>query len=260
MLRSRVFPVLLLDDGGLVKTTKFQKPKYVGDPLNAVRIFNEKRADELTILDIGASRDNCEPNYKLIEKIAKECRMPLCYGGGITTKEQARKIVSLGVEKVSVSSSAMNNPMILGEISLALGAQSVVCTLNLKKLFFRGYSVFNYKTGKRIDTQLEEYIRRLNDIGIGELVINNIDKDGTQTGFDRELIDLVLRIAQMPITFVGGASSKEEILKITSLYPTIGLGVGSLFVFKGKYKAVLINYFPQSERKLDGHLISTSKM
>ena len=251
MLRPRIIPVLLIHNKGLVKTVKFsvEKGKYVGDPINAVKIFNEKEADELMIIDIDATVENKEPNYSLIEKIANESRMPLCYGGGIKTNKQAQKILSLGVEKISISYSAINNPDLIYEIANDVGNQSVVVTIDVKKKLFGGYDIYTHNAIKKHKISLKEYIIQIQELGCGEIVINSIDNDGIMKGYDMKLVEFVKPLVKVPLTILGGMGSLEDIKQITNKFGIIGCGVGSFFVFKGKYKAVLINYPSWQERE-----------
>lgn len=250
MLRPRIIPCLLVHNKGLVKTTKFRDPKYVGDPINAVKIYNEKEVDELMVLDIDASKERRGPDFTLIRNLAVECRMPFCYGGGVTTVEEAKKIINLGAEKVAVSTSALEDPSILDKIGKAIGVQSVVVILDVKKRkLFGGYDIY-FKNGKEKSKQeLKEFILKIEEIGIGELVINSIDNDGVMQGYDLKLASYVREISQSPITFVGGAGKLEDIKELISRFKIIGAAAGSLFVFKGKYKAVLINYPNQKEKE-----------
>lgn len=242
MLRSRVIPCLLVHNKGLVKTEKFKSPKYVGDPINAVKIFNEKEVDELIVLDIDASVNNSEPDYKMIENLANESRMPLCYGGGVKTPEQAQRIIKLGVEKVALSSEAVINPQVLKDISVKVGAQSVVVILDVKKSLFGTYDIFINNGKKKSKVKLFDFIKTIEDIGIGELVINSIDNDGVMKGYDIALAEKVRQISNLPLTILGGAGNTEDILELIEKFKIIGAAAGSLFVFKGVYKAVLINY------------------
>lgn len=251
MLRSRVIPCLLIHKKGLVKTVNFKNPKYVGDPINAVKIFNEKEVDELIVLDIDASVENREPNFEMIKNLATECRMPFCYGGGITTVEQAKKIIELGAEKIAISSSAIKNLSLIREIGEEVGVQSVVVVLDLKKrafLFGGGYDIYIKNGKEKVNVQLKDFIDQINEIGIGELIINSIDDDGLMHGYNNDLISLIRNWTNFPITVLGGAGSLEDIKNIIKKYKIIGVAAGSLFVFKGKYKAVLINY-PNREEK-----------
>ena len=250
MLRSRITPCLLVHKKGLVKTTHFKDPKYVGDPLNAVKIFNEKEVDELIVLDIDATVEQRGPDFELIENLAIECRMPFCYGGGVTTVEQAKKIISLGAEKVALSSAAVHNTKILKEIGEAVGIQSVVVVLDIKKKkLFGGYEIVTHNGKKVTGLKLNDFLKELSEIGIGELVINSVDNDGKMEGFDFKLFDLIRDQTEMPMTILGGAGKLEDVKEAIGRYKTIGVSAGSLFVFKGKYRAVLINYPNLEERK-----------
>ena len=250
MLRPRIIPCLLVKDKGLVKTVKFKDPKYVGDPINAVRIFNEKEVDELMVLDIDASAENREPDYKMIENLATECRMPLCYGGGVKTVEQAQRIFSLGVEKIALSSAAVEDISIVKEIAEVVGAQSVIVVIDVKKKVFGGYEVIIYNGSKKTGKDPVKYAKELQEAGAGELVINSIDNDGVMKGFDFEIIDKIRQVITIPMTVLGGAGSLEDIGAVINKYKIIGVAAGSLFVFKGIYKAVLINYPSKQEKSL----------
>jgi cyclase len=252
MLRSRIIPCLLVHKKGLVKTVNFKNPKYVGDPINAVKIFNEKEVDELIVLDIDATVENRSPNYELIKNLATECRMPFCYGGGITTVEQAKKIIELGAEKIAISSSAINNPDLIKAIGNAVGVQSVVVVIDVRKkniLAGGGYEIFTNNGKNNAKVKLKDFINQLNEIGVGEIVINSIENDGCMKGYDLTLISMIRDLTNFPITALGGAGTLEDIKNLISKFKIIGVSAGSLFVFKGKYKAVLINY-PNREEKL----------
>src|SRR3979490_1627609 len=185
MLRPRIIPCLLIQDGGLVKTTRFKEPKYVGDPINAVKIFNEKEADELIVLDIDASVKGVEPNYKQIAHLAVECRMPLCYGGGIRTAEQAKKIISLGVEKVAISAAAMNDPLLVTRIAEEIGRQSVVVVLDYKqRLLSKNQDVWTHNGTRNTKRNVLDVALEMERLGAGEIVINSIDNDGRMKGYD----------------------------------------------------------------------------
>ena len=241
MLRPRIIPCLLIKDGGLVKTVGFDNPKYLGDPINAVKIFNEKQVDELIILDIDATVKNQEPDMEMISNLASECRMPICYGGGIKNVKQIRQIIALGVEKISISSAAIQNPDIVSEASEYVGNQSIVLTLDVKKVN-EEYQVFTHNGSKMTGLNLIEIIRKYQNLGVGEIVINSISYDGTMNGYDFVLIDYIKDGVNIPLTILGGAGSHDDIGMLISKYGLIGASAGSLFVFKGAYKAVLINY------------------
>jgi len=248
MLYPRIIPCLLVRDKGLVKTVKFKDPKYVGDPINAVKIFNEKESDELMVLDIGATAEGREPDYQMIENIAAECRMPLCYGGGIKTAEQAQKIFNLGVEKIALSSVAIENIQLIKEISDQVGTQSVVVVLDVKKKRFGGYNVYIKNGTQKTKIDLLSFIQELQELGIGELVINSIDNDGCMCGYDMALIKSVKAIVKTPLTALGGAGSLHDFGSVIKEHGIIGISAGSFFVFKGKYRAVLISYPTLKER------------
>lgn len=249
MLAPRIIPCLLVHNKGLVKTVKFKDAKYVGDPINAVKIFNEKEADELMVLDIDATVQNREPDYKMIENLATECRMPLCYGGGIKTVEQATRIFNLGVEKIALSSSAIENFQLVADIAKEVGNQSVVVVIDVKKKMFGGYDVYTHNGTKKTKVDLEKFIIDLQSCGVGEVVINSIDNDGVMKGYDLSLIEKIKPLINVPITVLGGAGSLDDIEKLIEKFGIIGCSAGSLFVFKGKYKAVLINYPKQEEKQ-----------
>ena len=249
MLAPRIIPCLLLSDGGLVKTQKFTSKKYVGDPINAIRIFNEKECDELMVLDIDATINNVEPNYAKIKKYAAECRMPLCYGGGIKTVEQARAIIALGVEKIALSSGVLEDLSLIASLASELGSQSVVVVLDVKRDFLGRYKVFTHNGGQATGLDLLPLISKVQEYGAGEIVINSIDRDGMSQGYDFKLARTVKSQVFVPLTFLGGAGSLNHIEKLISENGIIGCAAGSLFVFKGIYRAVLISYPDQIRRQ-----------
>lgn len=253
MLRPRIIPCLLVHQGGLVKTKGFNEPKYVGDPINAVRIFNEKESDELMVLDIDATVNKVAPDFNLIAKLAAECRMPLCYGGGVTTAEQAARIVDMGVEKVAISAAAIANPSLVAQMAAAVGSQSVVAVLDIRKrtgLFAKGYELctHNGKIAHKLDPFA--FAKQLQDAGAGEIVINSIDRDGLMQGYDLGLATQFKQTLKVPVTFLGGAGSLDHMGDLISALGVVGAAAGSLFVFKGKYRAVLINY-PTPQQKIE---------
>ncbi len=251
MLLPRIIPFLLLKNGGLVKTINFRDPKYVGDPLNAVKIFNEKHVDEIVILDIEASKNNKNPDFNLIKKLARECRMPLCYGGGIKNIQEIEKIINLGVEKVALSSILSKDKTLINEAVKRFGSQSIVAVLDFKKSsFFNKYNIFIKNGTIKCNLEPIKFIKEIVNMGIGEIVINSIDCDGARAGYDMRLINLIKsQIPGIPITFVGGAGSLKDIGLLFKNFKYVGAGAGSIFVFKGKYRAVLINYPSSKEKK-----------
>ena len=248
MLRPRIIPCLLIKNNGLVKTFNFSQEKYIGDPINAVKIFNEKLVDELMIIDIDATVKKLDPNYELIRKIAAESQMPISYTGGIKSVEQVKKIIGYGVEKVGISSSAISNPDLILNASKEVGSQSIVIVLDVKKKFLGGYSIYTHN-GK-IDTghKFENLVKNFVEKGVGEFVINSIDNDGKMMGYDLNIIRLIRNLVPVPITLIGGAGSIDHIKKLFNEFNLVGAGVGSMFVFQGKYKAVLINYPTKDEK------------
>lgn len=251
MLRPRIIPCLLVHKKGLVKTEEFKQSKYIGDPINAVKIFNEKEVDELIVLDIDATIEKRGPNFEMIKNLAVECRMPFCYGGGVTSVEEAKKIVQLGAEKVAISSAAINKSKLLTEIGKVIGIQSVVVVLDYKKKgFFGKQEIYTHNGKKSTGLDLLEYVKELDEIGVGEIVLNSIERDGKMKGYDISTIEKVRKIFNGPITVLGGAGSLEDIKRLTDKFKIIGAAAGSLFVFKGKYKAVLINYPSFNEKKM----------
>ena len=261
MLRPRIIPCLLVHQGGLVKTQSFANARYIGDPINAVKIFNEKEADELMVVDIDATVNSASPNFDLIEKLAAECRMPLCYGGGITTADQAARIIDLGVEKVAVSAAAILTPSLLTEMAKAVGSQSVVAVIDIRKkpgIFAKGYQVCTHNGKKVHDMDPIALAETLQAAGAGEIVINSIDRDGKMQGYDLDYMAQIKRSLKIPMTVLGGAGSLEHVEQLIDRLGLVGAAAGSLFVFKGKLRAVLINY-PSPAQKIQlcqGSLLS----
>ena len=238
---NRLVPCLLLQDGGLVKTIQFRSPRYVGDPINAIRIFNEKAVDELLIYDIQASRTGVHPKYELLARIAGECFMPLCYGGGISSLVQARKIVALGVEKLSINSGAIDRPAFISELSAELGASSVVVTIDVKH-DWRGRRRV-YHPGRRRLTRLDpiDFAQMAVENGAGEILVNDVDRDGCYVGYDLQLVRDVSQAVPVPVIACGGASSLMD-MRAAVEAGAQAAAAGSIFVFYGPHKAVLINY------------------
>jgi len=250
MLRSRLIPCLLVQNGGLVKTVNFANHKYVGDPINAVRIFNEKEVDELVVLDIDATIKRDEPDYQLISHLASECRMPLCYGGGVQTVTQIEKIISLGVEKVAVSSAVIENPKLISDAAIRVGSQSLVVVIDVRKtgLLCR-HEVVTHNGSRRTGLNPVEFASYMAELGAGEIVINSVDRDGEMKGYDLDLVEQVRQKINLPLTVLGGAGSLDDFRELVDRFGLIGAAAGSLFVFKGKYRAVLINYPNRVEKE-----------
>lgn len=241
MLRPRIIPCLLVHDRGLVKTRRFSEPTYVGDPVNAVRIFNEKEVDELFVADIDATVRGAEPDYALIASLAAECRMPLAYAGGVRTAEQVERIIKLGVEKVALGAAAVLTPELVTAAAARVGGQSIAVIADVRKAGER-YEVFTHNGARATGRTVEELAAWAEQAGAGEVIVNNIDRDGMMTGYDLDLVARCRRAMGLPMTVLGGAGSLDDIARLIARFPIIGAAAGSLFVFKGKYRAVLINY------------------
>jgi len=243
----RVIPVLLLKNSGLVKTVQFKNPVYVGDPINAVKIFNDKEVDELIFLDITAGITKKGPPLKLIADIAGECFMPLCYGGGIKNIEQIREILNLGVEKVSINTHAAKNSGFIREASEKFGSSTIVVSIDVKKNFFGKYEVFS-DSGKT-KTDPVKFAVEMNKCGAGELLLNSIDRDGTMNGYDLELLKKVSSEVDIPVVACGGAGNLQHFKSAIQLGGASAVAAGSMFVFHGPHKGVLISYPSQEELK-----------
>lgn len=241
MLAHRVIPTLLLQDGGLVKTCRFGNPKYVGDPINAIRIFNDKEVDELIVIDITASRNKREPDYGLIEEFAGECFMPLAYGGGIRTVEQAARILSLGVEKICVQSAALEGTNLVRELADRFGSQSVVVSVDVKRNWRSRPQLYRSKDRHCMREGWTEFAQRMVREGAGEILLNAVDRDGTLSGPDYDLIRTAARCLTVPLVALGGVSSLKEI-KLAVEAGASAVAAGAFFVFHGPHRAVLITY------------------
>lgn len=242
----RVIPVLLLKNVGLVKTQKFKDPKYVGDPINAVKIFNEKEVDELIFLDITASIEKKKPNLKLLNEIATECFMPLCYGGGIKSIDDIKSIINAGVEKVALNSIAVESPDFVKKAADVFGSSTIVVSLDLKKNFWGKKNIYTYSGTKNTGIDPVKFAVEMQKNGAGELLINSIDKDGTMNGYDYELIRQISKEVDIPVIACGGAGNLQH-LKQAYDAGASALAAGSMFVFHGPHRAVLINYPSQKE-------------
>jgi len=247
-MRARLIPVLTMLNGQLYKTTKFKNPVYVGDPLNAVRIFNESEADELCLLDMGATGSG-SINFELIAKVAYECQMPLTYGGGLGSLEASLRAISLGVEKICFGSLAVTDPALIYDVSHRIGAQSVAVVLDVFRDSSGTYKLSTQSNTVQSDVSLEDWLLGFDIKAIGDLLINNVDRDGTGAGFDLDLVRSIKQLVGIPITFIGGAGSLDDCRKVVEMFEYVGLGIGSLFCFKGKFRAVLINYPDKAGRE-----------
>jgi cyclase len=240
--RPRVIPVLTILNSNLVKTVKFKNPIYLGDPINAVKIFNEKKVDELCILDIGASKNKTSINYNLLQSIAAQAFMPLSYGGGIRCISEIKSLFKLGFEKVILNSSVASNPSLIEEASKFAGNQSIVLGVDVKKSIAGKYTVYTHSGRSKISQSIEDYIKNRVNKGIGEVFINSIDNEGKMNGYDLNLIRKVTELVDVPVVACGGAGHIQDIRLVLEEGKANAAAAGSLFVYYGKNKAVLINF------------------
>jgi imidazole glycerol-phosphate synthase subunit HisF len=244
MLRPRIIPCLLLQNGSLVKTVGFKNPKYIGDPINAVRIFNEKYADELMVLDIKAGNKKEGLDWDILSKLAAECNMPLCYGGGIKTLEEAKRLISLGIEKLTIGSAAISNIELISSIASEFGSQSISVVVDVRRGIKSGgqYEIYTNNGSDYHNLCFESYLELLDKSGAGEIIINSIDLDGMMTGYDFDLMHIARRTINCQLTALGGAGSLQDLIDLYAEFGLVGAAAGSIFIYKGPYKAVLINY------------------
>lgn len=248
MRRLRVIPALLLQRGGLVKSVNFADHKYVGDPINAVKIFNDKEVDEIVILDISATAEKRPPNIQQIREIASEAFMPLAYGGGITKLDEIRELIKAGVEKVVLNTAAFADPALVQAGAKYVGGQSIVVSMDVKKNIWGKYRVYVQNGSKNTDYDPVTYARKMEEMGAGELLLNAIHKDGTFGGYDTELIRLVSSNTSIPVVAIGGAARVQDFLPAVESGAS-AVSAGSMFVFQGPHRAVLISYPTQQELK-----------
>jgi cyclase len=249
MLKRRTIPCLLLKDKGLVKTIKFKNPKYIGDPINAVKIFNDKEVDELIFLDITATIEKRNPQFDLIKDIARECFMPFAYGGGIRNIDDARKMLKLGAEKIVINTYALENPEFIKKASAIFGSQSVVVSIDVKKNWLGKPLIYSHSGTKNTNIDPLEFVRKVEKKGAGELFINSIDKDGTMHGYDLNLIKNISETVDIPVIVCGGAGKLPDFRDAIEMGGASAVAAGSMFVFHGPHRAVLINYPSQEEIK-----------
>jgi cyclase len=255
MLRSRVIPCLLLKDQGLVKTVKYKNPKYIGDPINAIRIFNDKAVDELMLLDITATVEGRGPSFDVIESVASECFMPLAYGGGIRHLEDIRRVLAMGVEKVVLNTLAQDLEFV-SEAAREFGSQAIVVSIDVKKKLFGGYEVVTSRATKKTGLDPVSFAKSLEQSGAGEVLLSLVDLDGTQQGYDVGLIAQVADAVGIPVIAIGGAGKIEDFELVIRSTKASAVAAGSMFVFKGVHRAVLISFPTQEQlinvRKVDG--------
>lgn len=240
-LQPRIIPVLLLHKGGLYKTKQFKKPSYVGDPINAVRIFNEKQVDELMILDIDCSVNNSAPNYELIEEIASEAFMPVAYGGGVNSLEVAKKLFGLGIEKVVLNTVLQHDTQIIKEIGDIYGAQAVVACIDFKKNLFGKTNVYFKSGSTKADQNIPQLAKLYEAAGAGELLLNDIDREGTYSGYNQSLLKEIVNTVQIPVDISGGASQVSDFAEAAQNGAS-GMAAGSMFIYQRPHNAVLISY------------------
>ncbi|WP_369722514.1 AglZ/HisF2 family acetamidino modification protein [Bradyrhizobium sp. LLZ17] len=247
MLKTRVIPALLLRGAGLVKTTAFKSPVYVGDPINAIRIFNEKEVDELVLLDIAASRTGRGPAFSTIESIASECFMPVAYGGGISSVEQVRRILGLGVEKVVINAAALADPQIVRATADEFGSQAIVVSIDVKRKLLGRYEVYGDSGTRSTGHEPAAYARMMADLGAGEILLTAIDRDGTMKGYDIELVSKVASAVSIPVIASGGAGTIADFGVASKHGGAAAVAAGAMFVFHGPHRAVLITYPSHAE-------------
>lgn len=249
MLKTRVMPCLLVQDGRLVKSIQFKKLNYIGDPVNAIKIYNEKEVDELIIADITATIDNRPPPFELIEEITSECFMPMAYSGAIRSIDDIRTIFKLGVEKVAVNSYAYENPAFVSEAARIFGNQSIIASIDVKKTMFGGYKVFTRHGTKNTGEDPVAYAKKMEELGAGEILLNSIDRDGMMDGYDCELVRMVTDAVNIPVIALGGAGEYADIAKVVQEGKASAVAAGSLFIYQGRIRSVLINFPLQEELK-----------
>ena len=262
MIRPRIIPCLLLRDRGFYKTVRFKNPKYLGDPINILRIFNEKEVDEITILDIGATLNGREPNFEFLKELASECFMPLAYGGGVQRLEQIVRLLELGIEKVVLNTAAIGDPALIEKAASLVGSQSIVVSIDVKKNLFGRHEVVTSGARQRTGLLAEKWATEVERRGAGEILLNAVDRDGMMDGYDLKLVRAVSNAVSIPVVACGGAGSVEHIREVLTEGAASAAAAGSFFVYTGPYRAVLINvpardelqnqvfsYLPQSARR-----------
>ena len=238
---TRVIPVLLLKNNGLVKTVNFKNSKYIGDPINALKIFNTKEVDELVILDIMATKNKREPDYKFIKEIVSEAFMPIGYGGGVSKLEHICKLFKLGVDKVIINSAAILEPDLINKASEIYGNQSIIVSVDVKKDIWGQYKLYSHPNNKKTKLDLFQFIKKIESLGAGEIIINSVDNDGVMNGYDTNLVESVSKSVKIPVIALGGAGSIND-LKSAVMHGASAVAAGSFFIFQGIHRAVLISY------------------
>ena len=248
MLRKRIIPILQLNNDELIKSKKFKSHQYVGDPINAVRIFNEIQVDEIILLDVFNSKKNTDLNYKIIKDIADECRMPFTYGGGIKNLNQVENLFSLGVEKICLNTSILHDYEIIKKLSKVYGSQSIIISIDIYTNSSGEKKLYNWSENKVLDKNINDHILKSIESGAGEILINDVDKEGTLEGFDFDILKFINKNINVPIIVNGGVNSYKQIKEILKNDNVDAVGVGALFIYYGPFNAVLISYMPEDER------------
>lgn len=247
-MRTRIIPLLLLKNQGIYKTRKFKDETYIGDPINAVRIFNEKQVDELGFLDIGAARKRSEPNFEVLRDIASECCMPLSYGGGISSSDMVRELIAIGIEKIVLNSAAWTDPSLVPKLSERFGSSTIVGSIDVKKNWRGREQVMIHGGTEKIDIDPVSWAKELESRGVGEIIINSIDRDGEMVGYDLDLVRRVATAVSVPVIAAGGAASVADLRSAINECGATAAAAGAMFVFQGKHRAVLITYPTEQER------------
>ena len=247
MVIPRIIPILTFIEGKLVKTVKFKKPNYIGDPINAIKLFNELEVDELVFLDIRATKNNTPINFELIKDITSECFMPVAYGGGIRTIEEIEKLFAMGVEKIILNSVAFTKPELIEKAAEKFGSQSILVAIDIKKGIFGKYKIFIEGGTRQVKKDVIECVNFFEKAGVGEIIINSIDNDGMMQGYDLELIKTVTTHATVPVVAVGGAGHLNDFVDAIEIGGASAVGAGSMFVYHGRERGILINYPSREE-------------
>lgn len=247
-MRARLIPILLLKGAGLYKTRKFKNEVYIGDPINAVRIFNEKEVDELAFLDISCARDGKEPNFEVLRDIASECFMPLAYGGGVNSGEMVSTLLTIGIEKIVINSAAWTNPALIPELAERFGSSTLVGSIDVRKGWLGKEQVYIHGGQEKISMGPEDWARELERRGVGELLVNSIDRDGEMTGYDLNLVERIAKSVSVPVVAAGGAAKVDDLRAAIKTAGASAAAAGAMFVFQGKHRAVLITYPAAADR------------
>lgn len=247
MLRVRVIPILSLRRRGLVKTVRFRRPKYVGDPINVVRIFNQKEVDEIILTEIVAAKEGRGPDFELLEQLASEAFMPICYGGGVRSVSDAKRILRLGMEKIALNSASLERPELVRELADSLGSQCVVASVDIRRTWRGIYEVHSHSRRAVPERDPLRWTERLIRMGAGEILVNAVDRDGTMRGSDVELLTRFRGRFDVPVIACGGVGSVADMRAAVRAGGLSAVGVGARFIYEGPYRAVLVSYLSRDE-------------